>query len=148
VQQTQRGTSIDDVPFLTVGQRAVLRALNVYTVEALAAIDGQELKNLGPGGREQKNMAIEYIDQSKARVPDLKLAAELEAAQIRLQMLEEDNAILKAKVMTGESQFENMTVEGLREYIAANTGTAPTGNIPRKNLIRMALECKPQQKVA
>ena len=33
----------------------VQRALNLYTVEQLAAIDGQELKNLGPGGRELKN---------------------------------------------------------------------------------------------
>jgi hypothetical protein len=148
LQQTQRGTSIDDLPFLTTGQRAVLRALNVYTAEALAAVDGQELKNLGPGGRDQKNHAIEYLDQSKARAPDTKMMAELEAAQVRLKILEEDNAILKSKMLTGEAQFEQMTIDGLREYIAANSGAAPQGNIQRKNLIRMALECRPREKAA
>ena len=35
------------LPFLTEARRAELRALNIYTAEALAQVDGQELKNLG-----------------------------------------------------------------------------------------------------
>src|SRR5262249_35037922 len=50
--QTKSGTPLTVVPFLTEARRAELRALNIYTVEALAAVDGQELKNLGQNGRD------------------------------------------------------------------------------------------------
>ena len=65
--QTKSGTPLTFATFLTEARRAELRAQNIYTVEALAAIDGQELKNLGPGGREMKNAAMEYIETSQAR---------------------------------------------------------------------------------
>ncbi len=68
--QTKSGTPLAYAPFLTEARRAELRAQNIYTVEALAAIDGQELKNLGPGGRELKNAAMEYIEEAKARAPN------------------------------------------------------------------------------
>jgi hypothetical protein len=55
--QTKSGTPLTHAPFLTEGRRAEMRALNIYTVEQLAAIDGQELKNIGTGGRELKNAA-------------------------------------------------------------------------------------------
>ena len=38
--QTKSGTPLEYAPFLTEARRAELRALNIYTVEALAAIDG------------------------------------------------------------------------------------------------------------
>jgi hypothetical protein len=42
--QTKSGTPLDYAPFITAGRRAELRAQNIYTVEQLAAIDGQELR--------------------------------------------------------------------------------------------------------
>ena len=61
--QTKTGTPLTYALFLTEGSRAELRALNIYTVEALASIDGQQLKNLGLGGREMKNAAMEYLEE-------------------------------------------------------------------------------------
>jgi hypothetical protein len=43
-QQTKSGTPLDYLTFLTEGKRAELRALNIYTAEALAIVDGSELK--------------------------------------------------------------------------------------------------------
>src|SRR5262245_13888231 len=60
-QQTKTGTPLAYVPFLTEARRAELRALNIYTIEALAEVEGAELKNLGYQGRDLKNRAIEYI---------------------------------------------------------------------------------------
>jgi hypothetical protein len=77
--QTKAGTPLQYVPFLTEGKRAELRALNIYTVEALAVIDGQELKNLGQYGRDLKNKAQEFIESSKHNAPNLELQAELDA---------------------------------------------------------------------
>ena len=139
-QQTVSGTPLDHAPFMTEGERASMRALNLYTVEQLAAIDGQELKNLGPGGRELKNQAVEFIEQTKAKAPETtQLAAELEALRARNAVLQEDVDALKLR-QASEGQFKDMSDEQLREFIASHTGHAPHGDLPRKTLVRMATD--------
>lgn len=142
-QQTKSGTPVDYAPFLTEGKRAELRAQNIYTVEQLVAIDGQELKNLGPGGRDLKNRAEEYLAESKGNAPTTQLAAELEALRARNAVLEEDNEVLKKT--SGEGQFRDMTAEQIREYITTHTGQEPVGAIPRKTLVRMAFDARPDK---
>ena len=142
--QTISGTPLEHAPFLTEARRSELRALSVYTVEQLAALDGQELKNLGSYGRDQKNRAIEYIAESKAAAPaTTQLQAELEALRARNQTLEDDNEALKIRTTAAELEFEGMTDEALRKLIQSATGHAPQGNLPRKMLIRMAMEARP-----
>jgi hypothetical protein len=149
--QTASGTPLAAVPFLTEGKRAELRSLNVYTVEALAAVDGQELKNLGHNGREFKNKAQEYIDRSLQAAPDMQLRAQLEALRARAEVLESDNAALKQKAAPPsaddvvDAAFDAMSVEQLRDYIATHTGVAPVGTPSRKNLLRMAAEARPNK---
>ena len=139
--QTKSGTPLQQVPFLTEARRAEMRALNVYTVEQLAATDGTELKNLGPGGRDLKNKAIEFLEESKANSGNTQLAAELEALRARNAVLEEDVARLKE----GDGEFDGMTLEQLRDYIASQTGHAVQGaGLNRKTLVRMANEAKPR----
>lgn len=142
-QQTKSGTPLDHVPFLTEARRAELRAQNVYTVEQLAGIDGQELKNLGPGGRDMKNRAMEYLAEAKSNAPNTQLAAELEALRARNAVLEEDNEVLKKS--GGEGMFKDMTDEQVREYITTHTGSAPVGALHRKVLLRMALDARPNK---
>lgn len=143
--QTVRGTPLDHAPFLTEARRAEMRALNVYTVEQLAGVDGQELKNLGAGGRDLKNMAMEYIEQSKANAPNTQLQAELLALRSRAALLEEDNEALKQRAATGEGQFKDMTDEQVRDFVATHTGHAPQGNLNRKTLVRMAMDARPNK---
>lgn len=138
--QTKTGTPLDLVPFLTDGRRAELRAQNVYTVEALAEIEGTELKNLGPGGRDMKNKAIEYIEQATAHAPNAKMEAEVEALRARNTVLEEDVQLLRTARQRQEAEFEDMTDEALRDYITSHTGRAPQGAVPRKTLKRMAMD--------
>ena len=83
--QTKAGTPLAHVPFLTAARQAELRALNVYTVEQLAGMDGQELKNIGPGGRELKNQAQAFIDESLVTAPSKALAIEFEKLKARNQ---------------------------------------------------------------
>lgn len=137
--QTRSGTPLDFMPSLTQARRLELRGLNIYTVEALAHIDGQELKNLGAGGRELKNQAEAYIDQARHGAPALEAAAELEALRARNRALEDDNAALKSapKESPGEN-FDAMTVEQLRAYISERTGHMPHGALSQKVLRRMA----------
>jgi hypothetical protein len=142
--QTKTGTPLDHAPFLSEGRRSELKAQNIYTVEALAAIDGNELKNLGPGGRDMKNKAMEYIEESRSSAPNKQLMAELEALRVRNAILEEDTHILKTK-KTIDGEFDDMTVEQLRDFITTNTGQVPVGNLPRKSLVRMAMDARPEK---
>jgi len=136
--QTKSGTPLDYAPFLTEGRRAELRAQNVYTVEQLAAIDGAELKNLGPGGREYKNNAQEYLSTTKAGAPSLQMAAELEALRARNAVLEEDHKIKAERAAAAPTDYDDMTAEQLREYITAHTGIPPTGSLSHKSLKHLA----------
>lgn len=139
--QTKSGTPLAHVPFLTEARRAELRALNVYTVEQLAAIEGTELKNLGQYGRDLKNKANEYLEETKATAGNSLLAAELEALKARNAVLEEDVARLKEN---NGDEFDGMTLEQLRDFIAAQTGHPVQGTLNRKTLVRMANEAKPR----
>ena len=149
--QTKTGTPLANTPFLTEARRAELRALNVYTVEQLAAVEGQELKNLGQHGRDLKNKAQEYIDSSKAAAPNLAMMEELEAMRARNAVLEEDAKLLASRLQPpkeadkADADFEDMDLDQLRDFITTNSGHAPHGSIGRKTLIRMASDV--QQKV-
>jgi hypothetical protein len=142
-QQTKSGTPLEHARFLTEAKRSELRAQNIYTVEALSLIDGQELKNLGPGGRELKNQATEYIEEGLKSAPNLQLQAELEALKAKNAVLMEDLEASRANRVDGE--FRDMSNDQLREYITANTGHAPVGNLNRKALERMASEARPEK---
>jgi hypothetical protein len=147
--QTKFGTPLSDVGFLTEARRAELRALNVYTVEALAAVDGQELKNLGTNGRELKNKAMEYIEDARRGAPNTQMAADLEALKARNTLLEEDMRRLREQMRddgddagdVSDFNFEEMSLDQLREFIEKNTGHAPHGTPNRRTLIRMARDC-------
>jgi hypothetical protein len=162
--QTKSGTPLNYAPFLTEGRRAELRAQNIYTVEALASIDGQELKNIGQGGREMKNAAMEYLEETRRGAVNTQMQAELEALRAKNQTMEEDLVTLKAaaqrKQQAAETradgtvtfepadQFDGMTVAQLRDFIAAHTGHVPLGSLNRKVLLRMAREAQPDEAAA
>lgn len=146
--QTKSGTTLQHANFLTEARKAELRALNIYTIEALAELDGNELKNLGHGGRDMKNAAIEYLAEADRNAPSFALQHELDIMRARNMALEQDVAALKAKAAreADPESFEAMSLEQLREYITINSGVEPKGDIRAMNkrtLIRMAESCKP-----
>jgi hypothetical protein len=138
--QTKAGTPLDYLPFLTDGKRAELRALNIYTAEALSVVEGQELKNLGPGGRDWKNQAIAFLEEGSEHSRILKLEAEVDSLKARNQVLEDDADLRRKDPRIAE--YEAMSDAQLRDHIKVLTGVDPKGNIPRKTLIRMAEDHK------
>ena len=145
--QTKSGTPLELAAFLSDGRRAELRAQNVYTVEMLADIDGAELKNLGPGGREMKNRAIEFIAESRATAPNKQMLAELEMLRARNALLEEDLQLKKNAEPHEPAEFAGMSLDQLREFITVNTGQEPLGakTMNRKTLIRLAENARPER---
>jgi hypothetical protein len=151
--QTKTGTPLTHIPFLTEGKRAELRALNIYTAEQLASIEGAELKNLGHGGRELKNKAEAFLGESAASAPSLQLAAELEAMRAKMAVLEEDNEALKARKsadlgdeLIGDAMLDVMTDTQLKDFIASATGVRPIGNPARRTLLRSAMDAQTKSK--
>ena len=145
-QQTKTGTPLDHLPFLTPARCAELRALKVYTAEALAGLDGQDLKNLGTNGRELKNQAVAYIEHARQNTVPEQVRAELEALRSQNEMLANDVKILREALPPKpapspdklDSNFEGMDDERLTAFITAKTGVEPRGNPARKTLIQMA----------
>lgn len=89
--QAQSGTPLEELPFLQQARRRELKALNIHTAEALAALDGQPLRQIGPGGRELKNQAQAYLDNAAKSVDVVAMAADL--AALRRQVEERDAMI-------------------------------------------------------
>jgi hypothetical protein len=122
-QQSFGGTPLAEAPFLSEGKRRELKAIHVNTVEALAAIDGQPLKMLGPGGRELKNQAIAYIENALKGVGSTKLADELSKRDKQIEDLMRQMAEMKGepseKPASAQtvSTFETFTDEDIQAWL-------------------------------
>jgi hypothetical protein len=158
--QAASGTPLEELTFLTQARRRELKALNIHTAEALAALDGQPLKQIGPGGRELKNQAQAYLDNAANSVDVVSLAAQV--ARLTQQLEERDAAI--ARIGTGGlpepetpdeddasdededdgegagKSLEDCTDAELKEFIKRETGQAVKGNPSRETLIQRAME--------
>lgn len=132
-EQVADGTPLSELPFLTEAKRAELRALKVYTAEALAALDGKNLTNLGGQGREMKNQAIAYLEKSTGTAGATALAAEVEALRAELA------AVRAGEVEPAPADDEK---EALKARIADLTGSRPRGNPSVETLREMLEEMK------
>lgn len=86
--QDQSGTPLSELPFLSASKRLELKALNIHTAEALAALDGTPLKQLGMGGREMKNQAQAYLDKASGSADLTAMAAESAAQKQQIADLQ------------------------------------------------------------
>lgn len=87
-KQSFSGTILAELPFLSAAKRLELKGLNVHTAEALAALDGPQLKMLGPQGRDLKNQATAYLANAKANAGSVKMADELSVRDAKIAELE------------------------------------------------------------
>jgi hypothetical protein len=137
-QQVANGTDLNMVPGLGPDRIAELRALNIYTVESLAAIDGRNIKALGGNGYKLKQLAEEFLTKRPQFVPN----EELEALRARIAELEaQKTATAPAWDKTGSEMAgpsdDQRTDEELKQAIAAKTGKRPQGNPNRGSLLSM-----------
>jgi hypothetical protein len=134
-QQVASGTPIDELPFLTQAKRSELKALSIYTAEALAALDGNELKNLGQGGRELKNQAQAYLDNASGSADVARMAAEIEELK---QTVRELSAT--AQPVETVSQFASWQPDQIKDWIEQKIGERPRGNPSLATLVTRADE--------
>lgn len=95
--QAQSGTPLEVWPQLTVGRVAELKALNIFTVEQLAATDDTHGHKI-MGFNDLRTRAQAFLSTAEGDAQNSKLAAELEKRDIEIASLKEQmNQILKAK---------------------------------------------------
>jgi hypothetical protein len=133
-QQVAAGTPVDELPFLTQAKRSELKALSIYTAEALAALDGQELKNLGQGGRELKNQAQAYLDRASGSADVTAMASKIEELTQLVAELRSD------KLPATASEFEAWEDTQIKDWIEGKVGERPKGNPSHATLVKRADE--------
>jgi hypothetical protein len=137
-QQVAEGTPVDELPFLTQAKRSELKALSIYTAEALAALDGQPLKNLGQGGRDLKNQAIAYLERAAGTADVTRMAAEIEELRRTVAELRADKS--PAEASTADSQFASWTSDQIKDWIEEKINERPKGNPSHATLVKRADE--------
>ena len=137
-EQIAMGTPLSELPFLTEAKRAELRALKVYTAEALASLDGKNLTSLGATGREMKNQAAAYLERAGGSAQSVALAAEVEALRAELAALRsEQGGATGGSEPTTDTDDEK---EAIKAQIAEITGQRPKGNPSTETLREMLAE--------
>lgn len=153
--QVLAGTPLQELPFLTQAKRLELKALNIHTAEALAALDGQPLRQLGPGGRELKNQAQAYIDKASGSANVLQMAAQIAELQERLAALQGGAPVAAPEIapdiqadqpVNTASPFAAMEPDDIKNWIQDATGERPRGNPSKATLVAKADEINAELK--
>ncbi len=96
-EQSVDGTPLEQVPFLTVGQIAELKAVNCLTLEHLATMSDQlASKMMGMNSVRQKAQA--YLAAAKDAAPITKLQAEIERRDNEIDTLKKQLAALQTQM--------------------------------------------------
>lgn len=159
------GTPLQNLPGLTAIQLSTLKALSVYTIEALASLEGQGVKNLGPQGHSLRQAAQKYLAAAGGRVEMTEVLAQLAALQARndelakiveanrpgpIGAVEPEQPAFVAEVDdVAETQVLNpyytMEDSDLKDKIEALTGTRPRGNPNKATLVGMLTDLEAAQ---
>lgn len=164
--QTASGTPLSELPFLTQGKRLELKALNIHTAEALAALDGNSLKQLGQFGRTLKEQAQSYIDTAAGTADVTAIAAENAELKRRMAAMEAklngtpapagtddgsddddsdetgdgDEAAGEGPGMEGDSPFFVMAPEDIANWLFETTKKKPKKGLSHAALVKLADE--------
>lgn len=96
-EQAQSGTPLEVWPQLTVGLVAELKAMNIFSVEQLAALDDGKAQKI-MGSHELRRRAQAFLDAAQGEAANNKMAAELSKRDEEIAKLQEQMAeLLKAQ---------------------------------------------------
>lgn len=108
-EQIGEGTRIEVLPDITPAKVTQMKQVGVHTIEALAGLDGPNLKNLGMFGREMKDKAVKFLENASQAATNV----ELSRANERIAKLE---AMLEGTMDTKQrSQFRQKDRQPLEE---------------------------------
>lgn len=124
-----------------------LNAANIYTVEALASLDGTMLQKLGMGARDMKNQAEAYLAATSDNAGLSKLEAENAELRERLEKMEamlagkaDDGATKKQEYDVSKSPFADWDAETIKLWLEEQGAPKPHHNTGLAKLIQIADE--------
>ncbi len=122
---------------------SVCRALKIYSIEALHALEGQGVKALGMNGNRLKDAARQFMAerqtsaQALSEVEALKARiAELEAAGSKVDVPAQapTEAEIDEAVAASDAEFSDMSDDDIKTEIAELAGSRPRGTPTRETL--------------
>ena len=90
-----QGTPIDELTFLTRSRKNEFKAMNIMTVEQLAALDGASIDRCGMGTRKEVEKAQHFLKMAADGAHAQKLVDALSELNARLESIESENQELK-----------------------------------------------------
>lgn len=143
--QEAEGTPLEELlPYgISQAQLSLCRALNIYSIEALAHIEGAGVKKLGVHGNELKPMAKRYLEARRDGS-----AMQTELNELKRQLAEIRSGDMKGigeevilsteipqEVPVLPEGYETLSDAELKDKIEQMTGARPRGNPARSTLI-------------
>lgn len=154
-----KGTPLQNLPGLTAIQLSTLKALSIFSIENLASLEGQNIKNLGPQGHALKQSAQKYLAAAGGRVDMKDVLAQIAALQARndelARMVEANrptpigDELVQVDVQSEErpvtNSYYDMDESVLKDKIEAIAGTRPRGNPNKATLVGMLTDLEAGQ---
>jgi hypothetical protein len=150
--QTAGGTALEALADygITPAQLSICRALKIYSIEALEAVDGHQVKALGMNANDLKRMARRYVeDHAKRAINDtfdkmVEMQAEIDRLRAFIPTQEASPEEIDVAIQAADAEFAVMTDDQIKDWIADRTGQGrPRGNPSRETLLSMAQELVP-----
>lgn len=124
---------------ITPEHLSLCRAMKIYSIEALHALEGPNLKNLGMAANDLKEKANRYMAD---RTSSTDVMAKMAALEAELAKLKGRSTVVPEHEPTEEemllAQYEAMTHDELRAYLEEKTGTRPDGRLSKESLVNLA----------
>jgi len=140
------GTPLEEMKILTAAKCRELKDSNIFTVEALAEMDGSFLQKLGMGARELKNQAIAYLESATGNADVMRLAGENAELKERLERLEamlsgkQENVEPVQEAPATDSPFSDWDDETIVLWIEEQGGEKPHHKCSHETLVKKADE--------
>lgn len=106
-EQPSHGMPIDQWPLISAARVSELKASGVPTVEALANVSDENLRNLGMGGRDLRQKAIDFLAAAKSTAPLAQMREEIES--LKLLMKQKDDAIEALRAEIGKKKEPSLS---------------------------------------
>lgn len=144
---TGSGTPLAEASFLPKSKAQEYARVNVHTVEALAALDGRNLANLGMGARDHKEAAQAYLDAAQGTAKVLEVSQENKVLKDEMSELREKMAEIVAQQGKpaapsqatepdeGANPFATWDEQAIRDWMKDAGAPAPDGRIKKQETL-------------
>lgn len=142
-EQEAEGTPLEELlPYgISQAQLSLCRALNIYSIEALAHLEGPGVKKLGVHGNTIKPMAQRYLDDRRVGSNQQAEINELKRRLAEVTAMQSTVIPAEVPVLPVEEPQEDPS-KAIKDEIQALTGARPRGNPSLETLQSMLLQAK------